>query len=76
MREILRQLHLTVYNLCWAPKDLLARSSIIGYAVAVATPLPPLSFIGATYPAIPPQTSSSSTLSLSALPLHLFLDTK
>ena len=75
MLEIMRQLHLTVHNFCWAPKALLARPPhIIGSAMAVAMPLFPLPSIGAPYPATPPQTSSSPTLTLSSIPLHLSLD--
>ena len=75
MLEIMRQLHLTVHNFCWATKALLARPPhIIGSAMAVATSLFPLPSLGAPYPATPPQTSSSPTLTLSSIPLHLSLD--
>ena len=75
MLEIMCQLHLTVYNFCWAPKAPLARPPhIIGSAMAVATPLFQLPSIGAPYPVNPPQTSSSPILTLSSIYLHLSLD--
>ena len=75
MLEIMRQLHLTVHNFCWAPKAPLTGPVIIGSAVAVATPLLQLPSIGAPYPATPSKSSFSPTLPFLPLPLHLSLDT-
>ena len=76
MLEIMRQLHLTVHNFCWAPKALLARPS--HYWVCGGGSYAPASapFHMRPLPRNPSSDIFFPTLPLSSFLLHRPLDTK